>query len=60
MFGLSDEVRAALEPHPPHGQLGTSCIIDRRFISGILRMLKVGCRWREVPPECGPAKIISN
>ena len=33
---------------------------DRRVISGILHVLKVGCRWRDVPVEYGPAKTIYN
>lgn len=33
---------------------------DRRVISGILHVLKVGCRWRDVPPEYGPAKTVYN
>jgi transposase len=27
-------------------------------ISGILHILKTGGRWRDVPPEYGPAKTI--
>ena len=33
---------------------------DRRVISGILHVLKTGCRWRDVPPEYGPATTIYN
>src|SRR3712207_9039013 len=33
---------------------------DRRVISGILHILKTGGRWRDVPPEYGPAKTIYN
>jgi len=29
-------------------------------ISGILHVLKVGCRWRDVPCEYGPATTIYN
>jgi transposase len=29
-------------------------------ISGILHILKTGGRWRDVPPEYGPAKTTSN
>jgi transposase len=29
-------------------------------ISGILHILKTGGRWRDVPPEYGPAKTIYN
>jgi transposase len=27
---------------------------DRRVVSGILHVLKTGCRWRDVPAEYGP------
>jgi transposase len=60
LFWLSDEVWAALEPHLPHGQPGKPRVDDRRVISGILHVLKVGCRWRDVPPEYGPAKTVYN
>lgn len=33
---------------------------DRRVISGILHILKTGVRWRDVPPQYGPAKTIYN
>jgi transposase len=33
---------------------------DRRVISGILHVLRSGCRWRDCPPEYGPATTIYN
>jgi transposase len=54
MFWLSDKPWAALEPHLPHGRPGKPRVDDRRVISGILHVLKTGCRWRDVPPEYGP------
>jgi transposase len=33
---------------------------DRRVISGILHVLKSGCRWCDCPPEYGPPTTISN
>ncbi|WP_408887751.1 transposase [Teichococcus wenyumeiae] len=33
---------------------------DRRVISGILHVLRSGCRWRDCPPEYGPATTICN
>lgn len=59
-FWLSDEAWAALEPHLPKNQLGARRVDDRRVISGILHILKTGGRWRDVPPEYGPAKTIYN
>jgi len=39
---------------------GKPRVDDRRVISGILHVLKTGCRWRDVPPEYGPATTIYN
>jgi transposase len=50
LFWLSDETWAVIEPHLPHGRPGKPRVDDRRVISGILHVLKVGCRWRDVPP----------
>lgn len=55
LFWLSDAAWAAIEPHPPKNQPGA-----RRVIFGILDVLKVGCRWRDVPVEYGPAKTGYN
>ena len=30
------------------------------MLSRILHVLKVGCRWRDVPPEYGPATTVYN
>lgn len=49
LFWLSNEAWAAIEPHLPHGKPGKPRVDDRRVISGILHVLKVGCRWRDVP-----------
>ena len=60
LFWLSDEAWAAIEPHLPYGKPGKPRVDDRRVISGILHVLKVGCRWRDVPEAYGPAKTIYN
>jgi transposase len=60
LFWLSDKAWAALEPHLPHGRPGKPRVDDRRVISGILHVLKSGCRWRDVPPEYGPATTVYN
>ena len=59
LFWLSDEAWAAIDPHLPHGKPGKPRVDDRRIISGILHV-KTGCRWRDVPPEYGPATTVSN
>jgi len=60
LFWLSDEAWALLDPHPPRGKPGKPRVDDRRVISGILHVLKTGCRWRDVPPEYGPATTVHN
>jgi transposase len=60
LFWLSDRAWAALDPHLPRGQPGKPRVDDRRVISGILHVLKTGCRWRDVPPEYGPATTVYN
>ena len=60
LFWLSDEAWAALEPHLPKGKPGKPRVDDRTVISGILHVLKVGCRWRDVPAAYGPPTTIYN
>jgi transposase len=60
LFWLSDEAWAALEPHLPKNQPGARRVDDRRVISGILHVLKVGCRWCDCPIEYGPSTTIYN
>lgn len=60
LFWLSDEAWAAINPHLPHGKPGKPRVDDRRVLSGILHVLKTGCRWRDVPPEYGPATTVYN
>src|SRR5215203_6968921 len=51
---LSDEAWSAIEPHLPKNRPGAHRVDDRRVISGILFVLKAGCRWADCPPEFGP------
>lgn len=60
LFWLSDEAWAAIEPHLPKNQPGARRVDDRRVISGILHVLKTGCRWRDCPREYGPHTTIYN
>ena len=60
LFWLSDEAWAAIERHLPRGLPGKPRVDDRRVISGILHVLKTGCRWRDVPADYGPPTTIYN
>ena len=60
LYWLSDQAWAAIEPHLPRGLPGKPRVDDRRVISGILHVLKTGCRWRDVPAAFGPPTTIYN
>ena len=60
LFWLSDEAWTAIEPHLPHGKPGKPRVDDRTVISGILHVLKTGCRWRDVPAAYAPPTAIYN
>ena len=60
LFWLSDEAWAAIEPHLPSNQAGARRVDDRRVISGIVHVLKIGCRWCDCPAEYGPSTTIYN
>jgi transposase len=55
LFWLSDAQWSAVEPHLPRNQPGARQVDDRRVISGIIQVLRTGCRWRDCPAEYGPA-----
>lgn len=46
LFWLSDEQWSRIEPHLPTDVRGKERVDDRRIISGIVHVLKSGCRWR--------------
>ncbi|MGH8513940.1 MAG: IS5 family transposase, partial [Gammaproteobacteria bacterium] len=60
LFWLSDEAWAAIEPQLPKNQPGARRVDDRRVISGIVHVLKSGCRWRDCPSVYGPRTTIYN
>jgi transposase len=60
IYWLSDQAWAAIEPHLPHNRPGAHRVDDRRVISGILHVLKSGCRWSDCPPEYGPPTTVYN
>src|SRR5688500_18546714 len=60
LFWLSDEQWAVIEPLLPRNKGGARRVDDRRVISGILHVLKVGCRWCDCPAEYGPSTTVYN
>ena len=50
-----DEQWGRIEPHLPTDVRGVERADDRRGISGIVHVLKSGCRWCDCPPEYGPS-----
>ena len=60
LFWLSDDQWRRIEPHLPTDVRGKDRVDDRRVISGILHVLKSGCRWKDCPPEYGPPTTIYN
>jgi transposase len=60
LYWLSDEQWRAIEPQLPTDVRGKERADDRRIISGILHVLKSGCRWKDCPPEYGPPTTIYN
>lgn len=60
LFWLSDRAWQAIEPLLPKNQPGARRVDDRRVISGIIHVLRVGCRWQDCPPDYGPATTVYN
>ena len=60
LFWLKDEQWAQIEPQLPKNQPGARRADDKRVISGIIHVLKTGCRWCNCPPEYDPSRMIYN
>lgn len=60
LYWLSDEQWRQIEPLLPTDVRGKERQDDRRVISGILHVLKSGCRWSDCPPEYGPRTTVYN
>ena len=60
LFWLSDEQWSSIQPLLPTDVRGKKRVDDRRVISGIMFVIKSGCRWCDCPPAYGPAKTIYN
>jgi len=59
-FWLSEAQWGAIEPLLPKNQPGARRTDDRRVISGIVHVLRAGCRWQDCPPVDGPPTTIYN
>jgi transposase len=59
-FWLDDRQWAAIEPLLPKNQPGAQRQDDRRILSGIVHVLKVGCRWQDCPAVYGPPTTVYN
>ena len=60
LFWLTEAQFARLEPHLPTDTRGKPRVDDRRVISGIVHVLKSGCRWIDAPAAYGPRKTLYN
>jgi transposase len=60
LFWLMDEQFARLEVHLPTDTRGKARVDDQRVISGIVHVLKSGCRGVDAPSTYGPRNTISR
>jgi transposase len=59
-FWLSEAQWGAIGPLLPKNQPGARRTDDRRIISGIVHVLKTGCRWQDCPAVYGPSTTVYN
>ena len=59
-FWFTDEQWADIEPLLPKNRPGAHRVDDRRVLSGIVHVLKYGCRWRDCPAVYGPHTTVYN
>lgn len=59
-FWLDDRQWAVIGPLLPTNQPGAHRTDDRRVISGIIHVLRSGCRWQDCPACYGPPTTIYN
>ena len=60
LFWFNDEQWSKIEPLLPTNQPGPERKDDRRILSGIMHVMKSGCRWKDCPEQYGPHKTIYN
>lgn len=59
-FWLDDDQWAVISPLLPTNQPGAHRTDGRRVISGIIHVLRSGCRWQDCPPCYGPSTTVYN
>ena len=59
-FWITDKQLQRLKSFRPTDTRGVARVDDRRVISGIVHVLKSGCRWKDAAPEYGPHKTLYN
>jgi len=59
-YWLSDEAWTTIEPLIPKIYPGARRKDDRRIISGIIHVLRSGCRWKDCPAVYGPHTTVYN
>jgi transposase len=59
-FWLGEAQWGALGPLLPRNQPGARRTDDRRVISGVVHVLKTGCRWQDCPAVYGPSTTVYN
>jgi transposase len=60
LYWLSEAQMRRLAPLLPTDTRGKPRVDDRRVISGIVHVLRLGCPWRHAPRESGPPKALYN
>ncbi|MFG1477005.1 IS5 family transposase [Xanthobacter agilis] len=59
LFWLNEEQWAKIEPLLPHYG-SPPRVDDRRILSGIIHVLRCGCRWCDCPSDYGPYTTVYN
>ena len=59
-FWLTEAQFEQIAPHLPTKARGVARVDDRRVISGIIHVLRSGCRWKDAPEVYGPHKTLYN
>src|ERR1700754_2454594 len=60
LFWLNDQQLARIEAAIPKKRPGVKPRRNREVISGIIHVLKIGCRWEDCPADYGPYTTIYN